>query len=178
MAEDRWELAGLSLHSRVLLGTARYPSRQVLLDALAASGTELVTVAVRRVGLGAGGENLYDALRAKESRRSPWLGFSVLELTRENRTRRSPRTGIYIDGVFDPSPASRAGIRVGDVLTAIDDQRVLSVADFQKSLYLAGIGATVRLHVSRDGEALELPATIEERPEAARPVDPTASPAP
>jgi thiazole synthase len=65
MAEDRWELAGLSLHSRLLLGTARYPSRQVLLDALAASGTELVTVAVRRVGLGAGGENLYDALRAK-----------------------------------------------------------------------------------------------------------------
>ena len=55
MAEDRWELAGLSLHSRLLLGTARYPSRQVLLDALDASGTELVTVAVRRVGLGAGG---------------------------------------------------------------------------------------------------------------------------
>ena len=36
-----------------------------MLDALEASGTELVTVAVRRVGLGAGGENLYDALRAK-----------------------------------------------------------------------------------------------------------------
>ena len=65
MPEDRWELAGLSLGSRLLLGTARYPSRQVLLDALAASGTELVTVAVRRVGLGAGGENLYDALRER-----------------------------------------------------------------------------------------------------------------
>jgi thiazole synthase len=62
---DRWELGGLTLGSRLLLGTARYPSRQVLLDALAASGTELVTVAVRRVGLGGGGENLYDALRAQ-----------------------------------------------------------------------------------------------------------------
>jgi thiazole synthase len=65
MMEERWELAGLSLESRLLLGTARYPSRQVLLEALDASGTELVTVAVRRVGLGAGGENLYDALRAR-----------------------------------------------------------------------------------------------------------------
>jgi thiazole synthase len=65
MTEDRWELAGLTLGSRLLLGTARYPSRQVLLDALQASGTELVTVAVRRVGLGAGGDNLYDALRAQ-----------------------------------------------------------------------------------------------------------------
>jgi thiazole synthase len=65
MVEDRWELAGLTLRSRLLLGTARYPSRQVLLDALAASGTELVTVAVRRVGLGGGAENLYDALKAQ-----------------------------------------------------------------------------------------------------------------
>jgi thiazole synthase len=65
MTEDRWELAGLSLDSRLLLGTARYPSRQVLLDALAASGTELVTVAVRRVGLGTGADNLYDVLRER-----------------------------------------------------------------------------------------------------------------
>jgi thiazole synthase len=65
MTEDRWEVAGLSLGSRLLLGTARYPSRQVLLDALLASGTELVTVAVRRVGLGAGPDNLYDALRER-----------------------------------------------------------------------------------------------------------------
>jgi thiazole synthase len=69
-AEDRWELAGLALGSRLLLGTARYPSRQVLLDALAASGTELVTVAVRRVGFG-GAENLYEALRTRGLRLLP-----------------------------------------------------------------------------------------------------------
>ena len=62
-AADTWELAGRTLGSRLLLGTAQYPSRQVLLDALAASGTELVTVAVRRVDLSdGGGENLYDVL--------------------------------------------------------------------------------------------------------------------
>jgi thiazole synthase len=65
MTRDRWELAGLSLGSRLLLGTGRYPSRQLLLDALEASGTELVTVAVRRVGLGPGGDNLYEVLRAR-----------------------------------------------------------------------------------------------------------------
>ena len=63
MLDDAWELAGLTLRSRLLVGTARYPSRQVMLDALAAAGAELVTVAVRRVGLNAGGENLYDVLR-------------------------------------------------------------------------------------------------------------------
>ena len=65
MVDERWELAGLSLASRLLVGTARYPSRQVLLDALEASGAEMVTVAVRRVGLHTGGESLYDALRER-----------------------------------------------------------------------------------------------------------------
>ncbi|HEX6737359.1 MAG TPA: thiazole synthase [Vicinamibacteria bacterium] len=64
--DDRWRLGPLALRSRVLLGTARYPSLQVLLDSLAASGTELVTVALRRVAPEAGGgENLYALLRQR-----------------------------------------------------------------------------------------------------------------
>jgi thiazole synthase len=60
-----WRLAGRELGSRIVLGTARYPSRQVLLDCLEASGTELVTVAVRRVGTGGDAESLYDVLRQR-----------------------------------------------------------------------------------------------------------------
>jgi thiazole synthase len=62
--EDRWSIGPLELGSRVLLGTAAYPSREVLLDALAASGTELVTVSLRRVSVNNHGDNLYGALRA------------------------------------------------------------------------------------------------------------------
>jgi len=65
VAQDLLELAGLKLGSRLLVGTARYPSRQVLLDALDASGTELVTVALRRVGVGEESENLYVQLRER-----------------------------------------------------------------------------------------------------------------
>ncbi len=63
--QGHWELAGLELGSRLVLGTARYPGRGVMLEALAASGTELVTVAVRRVDVHAEVENLYDALRER-----------------------------------------------------------------------------------------------------------------
>jgi thiazole synthase len=68
---DSWQLAGLELGSRLLLGTARYPSRRVMLDALEASGCEIVTVAVRRVGLQGGSENLYDALTERGFRLLP-----------------------------------------------------------------------------------------------------------
>ena len=63
MSDDVWTLGGRTLRSRLLLGTARYPSRQILLDALREAGTEIVTVAVRRVSPGdRSGTSLYDAL--------------------------------------------------------------------------------------------------------------------
>ena len=49
--QETWSIGALVLRSRVLLGTSRYPSMQVMLDALDASGTELVTVALRHIGL-------------------------------------------------------------------------------------------------------------------------------
>jgi thiazole synthase len=39
---------GVELKSRLLLGTARYPSPKILADAIAASGAEIVTVSLRR----------------------------------------------------------------------------------------------------------------------------------
>jgi thiazole synthase len=63
MEPDSWQLAGLSLRSRLIVGTSRYPSLQIMLDALQASGTEMVTVALRRVSVGAETENLYQILK-------------------------------------------------------------------------------------------------------------------
>jgi len=60
---DTWKLGEVEFNSRVILGSARYPSTQTMLDALATSGTELVTMAIRRVDLRSGeGENLYELL--------------------------------------------------------------------------------------------------------------------
>ena len=64
--QDTWHVGPYTFASRVLLGTAAYPNRQVLLDALDASGCELVTVAMRRVRVQHGAsENLYEALKKR-----------------------------------------------------------------------------------------------------------------
>src|SRR6516165_5895831 len=44
-------IAGRTFHSRLILGTGKFPSPETMRDALAASGTELVTVALRRADL-------------------------------------------------------------------------------------------------------------------------------
>jgi thiazole synthase len=60
--EDRLIIAGESFASRLFIGTSGYSNQQVMLDAVAASGAELVTVAIRRISLDGGGENLVDVL--------------------------------------------------------------------------------------------------------------------
>jgi thiazole synthase len=65
---------GVDLSSRLLLGTARYPSPQILADAVKASGAEVVTVSLRReAGPERGGQSFWTIIRA--------LGVRVLPNT-------------------------------------------------------------------------------------------------
>jgi thiazole synthase len=54
-------IAGRTLHSRLLLGTGGFASLELMAEAIAASGTELVTVALRRIDPAARG-SLIDVL--------------------------------------------------------------------------------------------------------------------
>ena len=51
MAKDQWSVAGRSFTSRLIIGTGKYKSFGENAAALAASGAEIVTVAVRRVNI-------------------------------------------------------------------------------------------------------------------------------
>jgi thiazole synthase len=51
MVSDPLTIAGKTFRSRLIVGTGKYPSHAVMADAHRASGTEMVTVAVRRVDL-------------------------------------------------------------------------------------------------------------------------------
>lgn len=59
---DPLVIAGVSFTSRLIVGTARYPNNQILLEALEASGAELVTASIRRISLEGYAESLVDLL--------------------------------------------------------------------------------------------------------------------
>jgi thiazole synthase len=56
--DDQFEVAGVTLSSRLILGTGGVPSMAVLEEAIRASGTDVVTVALRRVTAGIPGSVL------------------------------------------------------------------------------------------------------------------------
>ena len=74
-AGDAWHVGDVALHSRFLLGSAGYPSPQVLHDAIVAAQAQVVTVGLKRT-LAAAGDNGFvgfvrQALRANGARLLP-----------------------------------------------------------------------------------------------------------
>ena len=62
---DPLVIAGRVFNSRLFLGTAGYPNRKMMLDAVAASGTEMVTASIRRISLAGEEESLTDLLAGR-----------------------------------------------------------------------------------------------------------------
>jgi thiazole synthase len=58
-------IAGREFRSRLFLGTAGYPNRKCMLDAVAASGTEMATASIRRISLAGDDESLVELLGGK-----------------------------------------------------------------------------------------------------------------
>ncbi|CUK05034.1 Thiazole synthase [Shimia thalassica] len=58
------QLYGTEISSRLLLGTAQYPSPAILTQAIEASGCEIVTVSLRRETADGSGAGFWDVLRA------------------------------------------------------------------------------------------------------------------
>lgn len=59
---DPFVVAGTTLSSRLFVGSARYPSQQVMLDAMAAGDPCMVTMSIRRISLEGYAESLVDLL--------------------------------------------------------------------------------------------------------------------
>ena len=71
-SNDAFLLADRSLRSRFLLGTAGYPSPQVLREAIAASGAQVVTVGLKRQLAAGGADNGFiDIVRASGAQLLP-----------------------------------------------------------------------------------------------------------
>ena len=89
----------------------------------------------------------------------PYLGVAVGDA--------SSGTGAQIGTVRAGSPAARAGLRVGDVITAVNGVEITGADRLTAIVSEHQPGDTLRLTVERDGRALDLEATLGTRPATA-----------
>ncbi|HVP38996.1 MAG TPA: Do family serine endopeptidase [Candidatus Saccharimonadales bacterium] len=72
-------------------------------------------------------------------------------------------TGVVAAEVTENSPAARAGIQHGDVVTEFNRQRVTSVGQFRRLVADAGVGERVPVVLVREGQQHELTVTLAQR---------------
>lgn len=82
----------------------------------------------------------------------PYIGISGAELTEEYAKRFDLVVGVYVQVVEIKSPAEKAGIRQGDVITEVEGKKVTNVAEINAIKNKMKVGDTIKLKIYRDGK--------------------------
>jgi membrane-associated protease RseP (regulator of RpoE activity) len=94
-----------------------------------------------------------------------YLGVELTELTPELRAHfGAPKdAGVMVARVVSGSPADKAGLKVGDIITSLDRKAVESSWDVRARVRALAEGAALPLEVQRDGRSEALTATVVQR---------------
>ncbi|KRM06886.1 S1C family serine protease [Lactobacillus kitasatonis] len=98
----------------------------------------------------------------------PQLGVRVVALNgipeayrSRLKIKSSLKNGIYVASINKNSSASRAGMKSGDVITAVDGKKVDDVSSLHSILYSHKVGDTVNVTVNRNGRNVSLKVKLE-----------------
>jgi serine protease Do len=98
--------------------------------------------------------------------RRPWIGALLQPVPTRS-------LGMLVVSVRPNSPAAQAGIRSGDLITAINNRPVHTLRDIVQVLERTAVGRTIRLQVLRGTDRLTFPVVLQEMP--AKPEPPQTS---
>jgi serine protease Do len=106
---------------------------------------------------------------ARRERPTAFLGVQVVpmeELTPRLKERLgiTGEQGLVVMEVLSDSPAAKAGLRHGDVITGVNGQEMTNPNQFRSAVTKAGPGKEVRLEVMRGKEKKEIDAKLGEAP--------------
>jgi serine protease Do len=91
-----------------------------------------------------------------------WLGVSISEITaaKAKELKLSEVRGVAIDEVGENSPAAKAGLQKGDVITGFNGQNIEGVLEFERLVRETPPGRTARLSVWRSGKIQSISVVI------------------
>jgi serine protease Do len=94
----------------------------------------------------------------------PYLGITYQPIAPDiaNAYNLPVQWGAYVSTVADGSPAGKAGVQRGDIITKVGDVAIDQDHSYLNTLYAYKPGDTVMLTVIRDGQAVQLQITLGE----------------
>jgi len=92
----------------------------------------------------------------------PRLGVAVQPVTLQLAGYFGAKEGILVASVTDDSPASRAGLKAGDVIVSVNGQNVSSRADLTRVVSGAGANADITIGIVRDKKESSVKARLDD----------------
>jgi membrane-associated protease RseP (regulator of RpoE activity) len=132
-------------------------------DKVAAPDKTLVKKRVVLIDDEGKGDKVIDSFAKRVPR--GFLGVGLLDLTPELRVHFGvpEEAGVMVSKVEPGSPAEKAGIKVGDILTALDGKPATSSLDLRRRVRSAEDGTQTSIELWRKGKVQTLTATLEKR---------------
>jgi serine protease Do len=92
-----------------------------------------------------------------------YIGIGITDVTPENSKFFDMKSneGAVITQVEPDSPGAKAGLKVGDVIIAVNGAKVSDAGQLQMQVNEQGPGTTLKLEVSRNGSHSTVPVTLE-----------------
>jgi serine protease Do len=92
-----------------------------------------------------------------------FMGVSIADVTPDNAKffQMNKAIGAVVSDVNPGSPGGKAGLKTGDVITALDGKEVGDAGELQAAIAQKQAGDTVHLEVARDGKTVNIPVTLE-----------------
>jgi C-terminal processing protease CtpA/Prc len=97
------------------------------------------------------------------------LGVTVQGLTSELAAYFGASDGVLVSSVVADSPASRSGIRAGDVITSVDGRNITSAADLAREVRTSSSDGELTLGIVRDKKQTTVSAKVETPPDRRAP---------
>jgi serine protease Do len=113
---------------------------------------------------------IYDQLKTKGHVTRGFLGVVIQQITPElaRYFKLAANKGILVSEVSKDSPAEKAGIRQGDVITGINGRPAGNISEFRNYVAMQAPGTKAELTIIRNGKEETLTVTIGEAPSTAK----------
>ena len=107
--------------------------------------------------------NVRDSIIKSGKYERPYVGISVLDLTQEIKKQRNIpySTGIIVQQVYPGSPASKYGLKAGDIILEINGKTVTSAGAFIGEVAAKKTGETINLKVFSGGKEKNISMKLE-----------------
>jgi serine protease Do len=91
----------------------------------------------------------------------PYLGVEYKTITQDLAIMNDLPQGAYVDNVIQGSPADKAGIQQGDIITKIDGKQVNDKTQLSQIIGSKKVGDTISITLYRDSKSMDVQVTLD-----------------